>query len=322
MQKSNGIIETILLVGGFIFLWKSGLLDTSFELLLLVSTILCLIGFIAEHVYFRKKRVLKAKEYEEKELKENELLKNKGIDRKELIEEEKKNILKVPKFLDWTTDLFPLIFVIFIIRSFFFEPFTIPSGSMMPTLIAGDNIIVNKSEYGFRLPVIGTKLTNGSDVKRGDIIVFHYPLEPKINYIKRAIGLPGDIIEYKEKELFLNGEKINRVTMENYKYPKESILNLQFKENLAGVEHRILIDPNLSGTISKVMSESAAKNCEYGVEYIKCVVPQGEYFMMGDNRDGSLDSRYWGFVPDKNLVGKAMYIWSNFSDMSRLGSIE
>jgi signal peptidase I len=321
MQKTKGFIETLILVVVFIILWKSGILDTSFELLLLIATFTCLIGFLSEHFYFKKKRMVKAKEYEEKELKDNENLKNNGIDRKELIEEEKKEILKRPVFLDWTADLFPLIFVIFIIRSFFFEPFTIPSGSMMPTLIAGDNIIVNKFSYGFRLPVIDTKLTSGNDVKRGDIIVFHYPLDPKINYIKRAIGLPGDVIEYKNKDLFLNGKKVDRVSMENYTYPKEHIINAQYKENLDGVEHRILIDNNISGTISKVMSESAAKNCEYDVEYVKCVVPQGEYFMMGDNRDGSLDSRYWGFVPDKNLVGKAIFIWSNFGNMSRVGNI-
>ena len=322
MQKSSGIVETVVLVIGFVFLWKSGLLDTSFELILLILTTLCLIGFIAEHTYFKKKRVLAAENYETKELKENEALKaSNGIDRKKQIEEEKKNILKRPKFLDWTADLFPLIFVIFVARSFLFEPFTIPSGSMMPTLIAGDNIIVNKFAYGFRLPVVDTKINEGGGVKRGDIVVFHYPLDHKVNYIKRAIGLPGDVIEYKNKELFVNGEQISKVAMENYNYPHEPIVNLQYKENLTGVEHRILIDPNLSGTITKVMSESASKNCQYDVEYIKCVVPSGEYFMLGDNRDGSLDSRYWGFVPEENLVGKAVYIWSNFGNMSRAGSI-
>ena len=322
MEKSNGFKETVFLVVVFIILWKSGFLDTSFEIILSLGTFLCFIGFVAEHTYFKKKRIEKAKIYKEEETKANESLKTNGVNREQIIEEKTKDILKRPKYLDWTSDLFPLVFVIFIIRSFIVEPFTIPSGSMMPTLIKGDNILVSKYSYGVKLPVVWNTLIGGSDVKRGDIVVFHYPLEPRVNYIKRAIGLPGDTIEYKNKELFINGTKIVEEKMEDYTYPKEPKVTLQFNENLLGVNHRILIEPNASGTITKVLSKSASDNCEYAEEYVKCVVPKNEYFMMGDNRDGSLDSRYWGFVPEKNLVGKAFYIWSNWGDMSRFGSIK
>lgn len=322
MKKSNGIIETVILVAIFLVLWKTGVLDASFEILLMSATIICGIFFVAEYLYFKKNRLKKAQEYFDKENKENEILKENGIDRTKIIEETFKEMKEQPSWLDWTAGLFPIIFIIFIARSFLYEPFTIPSGSMMPTLIKGDNILVNKYHYGLRLPVFDNKLTEGNKVERGDIIVFHYPLEHNVNYIKRAVGLPGDVIEYKNKELFINGEQIKREQMDNYQYPVEPVINLQFKENLGGVEHRILIDPNVSGTVKEVLTPKVLDYCEYAEEHIKCVVPENHYFMLGDNRDGSSDSRYWGMVPDKNLVGKAVYLWSNFGDMSRVGSIK
>lgn len=322
MKRSSGIYESIILIGLFYILWKFGLLDANFEKILMLATFICGIGFIAEKAYFKKKRQQIAKEYEVKETQENNELKTNGVNREEIIKEKTKEILEQPKYLEWTAGLFPVLIIIFIVRSFIVEPFNIPSGSMMPTLIEGDNILVKKYEYGLRVPVFNTQITEGNKVKRGDIIVFHYPMEPNIKYIKRAIGLPGDTIEYKNKELFVNGEKINRTQMENYKYPRINKTTLQFKEKLGDVEHQILIEPEASGTVTRLLKDDFLKNCKYDEDYIKCVIPEKSYYMMGDNRDASLDSRYWGFVPEENLVGKAVAIWSNFSDMSRVGSIK
>jgi len=194
--------------------------------------------------------------------------------------------------------------LVFVIRTFIVEPFKIPSGSMMPTLIAGDFIAVNKFSYGLRLPVFNKLIFETGSPQRGDVFVFHYPKDPSIDYIKRVIGLPGDNIKYENKKLFVNDVEVSQTYTSIYKYSLKQDLEVsakEFVEDHGDYSHSILIHD--------IPSES-----------VEFVVPDGHYFAMGDNRDNSSDSRVWGFVPDELLVGKAFVIWLNFSEPNRIGN--
>ncbi len=184
------------------------------------------------------------------------------------------------------------------------EPFKIPSGSMMPTLIAGDFIAVNKFSYGLRLPVFNKMILPLSLPERGDVFVFHYPKDPSIDYIKRVIGLPGDEIRYENKSLFINGVEAKQTWVGDYNYfmrESQPMIAKEMRETLGSVDHTILIH-------------------EIPDENYRFTVPLGHYLAMGDNRDNSSDSRVWGFVPDDYLVGKAFMIWLNFDQFSRIGN--
>ena len=229
-------------------------------------------------------------------------------------------VLQQPWWLDWTAGLFPVIAIVFLMRSFLFEPFRIPSGSMLPTLLVGDLILVNKYEYGLRLPVINTKLTAGNPVQRGDVMVFRYPPNPNVDYIKRVIGLPGDEIAYLNKRLSINGQAVEQSTVADF-FDRESMrYQKQFEESLPGQrQHRLLINEAAPAGVMAAGDFPQRGNCRYSIEGVVCKVPDGHYFMMGDNRDNSLDSRYWGFVPDANVVGRAFFVWMNFGDLGRIG---
>ncbi len=201
-------------------------------------------------------------------------------------------------------EFFPILLLVFVIRTFLIEPFKIPSGSMMPTLIAGDFIAVNKFVYGLRLPVFNKLIYKIGSPQRGDVFVFHYPKDPSIDYIKRVIGVPGDTIRYESKKLFINNQELSQSYLGEYEYQLNADLSLKAKEFLEtnnNLSHSILIHDIPSETI-------------------EFTVPEGHYFAMGDNRDNSSDSRVWGFVPDHLLVGKAFVIWLNFNDFNRIGS--
>lgn len=225
-----------------------------------------------------------------------------------------------PRWIDWTAGLFPVLLVVLLARSFLFEPFRIPSGSMMPTLIPGDLILVNKLAYGLRLPVTGTRLLGGGLPERGDVIVFHHPLDRRMIYIKRVIGLPGDEVVYLDKRLVVNGERMRQSRPRGRALPgeKEKWLTMR-AEQIGSRTHRILLDPKVTPEVKPVQGVSAGDACRYSARGIVCQVPAGSYFVMGDNRDNSLDSRYWGFVPEKNIVGRAFLIWANFKNMKRVG---
>ncbi|MCD8340001.1 MAG: signal peptidase I [Burkholderiales bacterium] len=227
-----------------------------------------------------------------------------------------------PKWLEYTAGFFPIILIIFVIRSFFFEPFRIPSGSMMPTLETGDMILVNKYKYGVRLPVLNTKILNWEEPKRGDVAVFRYPPNPEIDYIKRIVGLPGDRITYIDKKLKVNGVPVPETPAGTF-YDETKLLDLnQFDERLDDVTHKILIDRTRPSSLYALPTHTDPGACEYVPGGLDCIVPKNTYFVLGDNRDNSEDSRYWGFVPEKNLVGKAFLIWLNVSKPSRIGFFE
>jgi len=213
---------------------------------------------------------------------------------------------------------------VFLLRSFLFEPFKIPSGSMMPTLLAGDLILVNKFVYGLRLPVINTKITEGRPPARGEVMVFRYPPKPSIDYIKRMVGVPDDEVAYLNKKLTVNGQPVSKKAIPEY-FDEEAMRYLkQYTEKLGDKEHKLLNDDSRRAGLSEaeIMAFPYQENCRYSVEGVVCKVPEGHYFMMGDNRDNSLDSRYWGFVPDRNIVGKAFLVWMNFGNFKRIGSFQ
>jgi signal peptidase I len=213
------------------------------------------------------------------------------------LDEAKDQLLKEPVLVEYSRSLFPVILAVLVLRSFVVEPFRIPSGSMMPTLLVGDFILVNKFAYGVRLPVINTKILDAGEPERGDVVVFRYPKNPSVDYIKRVIGLPGDKVAYYNKKLFINGEPAKQEAQGTFIGTGSGVSMSGAKkrlERLLGVDHQILIDES-RGTMEGEFT-----------------VPEGQYFVMGDNRDNSNDSRYWGFVPEENLVGKAFMIWMNW----------
>ena len=228
-----------------------------------------------------------------------------------------------PWWVEYAKSFFPVILLVFCIRSFLVEPFKIPSGSMIPTLQVGDFILVNKFTFGLRLPIINQKIVPLSDPQRGDVMVFHYPENPSVDYIKRVVGIPGDTIEYRNKQLFINGIEQKQTADGDYNYV-ESGLNFVHTERriekLGEHEHRLLVNPDMPNVhLGAIADFKGRENCTYDDRQVTCKVPAGNYFMMGDNRDNSRDSRYWGFVPDNQIVGKAFFIWMNFSDLKRVG---
>ncbi|MDE2586457.1 MAG: signal peptidase I [Betaproteobacteria bacterium] len=224
-----------------------------------------------------------------------------------------------PWWVEYGAGFFPVILVVFLLRSFVMEPFKIPSGSMIPTLLVGDFILVNKYTYGIRLPIINKKVIEVSQPQRGDVMVFRYPEDPSVDYIKRVVGLPGDKIAYQNKRLTINGQPLAYQKTDDYLHPERLFYSQQYREKLGEVEHRILNDSEAPSFVNDATTYPFRENCLYNNAGVICTVPPGHYFMMGDNRDNSRDSRVWGFVPDENIVGKAFLIWFNFSDLSRIG---
>lgn len=216
------------------------------------------------------------------------------------MEEQSEALIKEPMLVEYSKSFFPVLFVVLILRSFLFEPFQIPSGSMLPTLLVGDFILVNKYSYGLRLPVAGTKVVSFADPQRGDVMVFKFPENPKINFIKRVVGVSGDKITYKDKRLTINGREISQKILAQLPPGKPEYRILS--ENLNASEHQI--QTNFRPSYSDG----------------EWVVPQGHYFVMGDNRDNSNDSRFWGFVKDDLVVGKAIFVWMHWEEFWSLPS--
>lgn len=226
---------------------------------------------------------------------------------------------RVPSWIEFCVSFFPIILAVFVVRSFIIEPFRIPSGSMLPTLQNGDLILVNKFEYGIRLPVVDKKVVDLGSPKRGDVVVFRYPVDPKVDYIKRVVGLPGDEVLYQNKKLYINGEEVPQHRDGDYYEPDRSAYVGRYTEKLGDETHDILYNSRVAQDYMAITDYPFRDQCEYFTAGIRCKVPEGHYFMMGDNRDNSLDSRYWGFVPDNYIVGRAFFIWMNFSSPSRIG---
>lgn len=251
-----------------------------FAVLLTILTILTGIGWAAERLWFARRR-------------------------RNLLEGDKPGWV-----LDFSRSFFPVIVAVLVLRSFVAEPFRIPSGSMIPTLLVGDFILVNKFTYGLRDPVFHSEFIQGGRPQRGDIVVFRWPRDPSVDFIKRIVGLPGDRIAYRDKVLYVNGEAQPQVADGAYTAPRlPGGTAYRLRETLGERPHHVIVNP-----------EEPSQDFEY-------TVPPGEYFAMGDNRDGSFDSRGWGTVPERNLVGKAFFVWMSWDgarmrpNFSRIGTV-
>lgn len=237
-------------------------------------------------------------------------------------------LLRQPTWVEYTGSFFPVILLVFCLRSFLYEPFKIPSSSMLPTLLVGDLILVNKYTYGVRLPIINKKIIEINEPKRGDVMVFKYPKDMSLDYIKRVIGVPGDKITYKNKRLIINGQEMTYKELPEFLDEERLSYAKRYEEDLMGVKHEILNDERAPTYVMGPHDFPGSELCSFDIEGFTCTVPKGSYFMMGDNRDNSADSRYWGFVPDENIVGRAFGIWMNqnvitnldLSKLKRVGS--
>ncbi len=247
-----------------------------FSVVLAIGAIVCAIIWAVDMLFFKKKRAMYAIP---------------GSDE-----------AHEPKIVEYAKSFFPILLIVFFLRSFLAEPFRIPSGSMKPTLLTGDFVLVNKFAYGIRLPLFGTKLMAKGNPQRGDVLVFRYPVNTKINFIKRVIALPGDNVKYKDKTLYINDKEMPKAFQEQVNdwndYGYEQSLKL-FTEKLNGIEHAVYIDPQRPN------------------QSVEITVPEGHYFVMGDNRDNSDDSRSWGFVADELIIGKGAYVWMSWNSQSK-----
>ena len=318
------ILTAIILAAfvGYGAAWYTGAIEGNFALLLFMATVVTGLYWLAERFVFSPRRRAAAAALQAQAEQRRAGLAAQGITQVDEgdLATARERVLAQPWWLDWTAGLFPVILVVFLLRSFVFEPFKIPSGSMIPTLLVGDLILVNKYTYGLKLPVVNTRITDGKPVQRGDVVVFRYPPQPSVDYIKRVVGVPGDEVAYLNKRLTVNGQPVATTPASDFFDESTMEYFKQFDEQLGVKNHRVIVDDRRPAFIPGAFDFPHKDNCRYSVEGVTCKVPEGSYFVMGDNRDNSLDSRFWGFVPDGNVVGRAFFVWMNFGDLRRIGS--
>jgi len=304
--------------------WYLDMWFGNFALLLFVLSFVTGLYWLAERFKFRPAREAAARNLEVQDVARRAELAKMGIEKVDGdIAKAREKLLMQPWWLDWTAGLFPVIIVVFVMRSFLFEPFKIPSGSMIPTLHVGDLILVNKFHYGVRLPVLNVRVIENNPPARGDVVVFRYPVDPRLDYIKRIVGVPGDEVSYLNAQLKINGQPVVTTPMGEV-YDDEGLRYMaQFTEEVDGKLHSIQRFPQVLPFNEAAPRQFPGRElCKYSSEGFVCTVPEGHYFVMGDNRDNSEDSRYWGFVPEENLVGRAFFIWMNFRNPSRIGRFQ
>jgi len=310
-------------LGAYVLAMITGLVPTDFAMFLFLSTIVSGAYFAAEFAVFApRRRAAAARELAEFDRRNQAAseVDTQGVAKERHALEER--LSARPWWLEYTAGFFPVIVLVFLLRSFLYEPFRIPSGSMIPTLQIGDLILVNKFEYGIRLPIVNRTIVDVGHPKRGDVIVFRYPHDPTQDYIKRVIGLPGDRIEYRNHELRINAVPVALVPMDRYYDPGRMQTYEQLIEKIDSIEHRVIFADGNGVQVRAAMQHTNPEACVYSDGGVACKVPRGSYFVMGDNRDNSEDSRFWGFVPDRNIVGHAFFIWMNFGNVGRIGSFK
>ena len=300
--------------------WFMGAVEGNFAFLLFMASAVTGVYWLAERFYFLPARQAAVRRLQDADEQRRAGLEKQGISRVDGdLAQAAEDILAQPWWLDWTAGLFPVIISVFFLRSFIVEPFKIPSGSMIPTLLVGDLILVNKFHYGLRLPVLNTKITEGEKPQRGDVMVFRYPPRPSLDYIKRVVGVPGDTVAYLNKRLTVNGQAVPTESVPEFFDEDAMRYFKQFEEKFGTQSHRVLNDEQRPAFVPGADKFPGSEGCNYTIEGVTCKVPEGHFFMMGDNRDNSMDSRYWGFVPEKNIVGKAFFVWMNFGNLKRVG---
>jgi signal peptidase I len=296
----------------------------NFALILFLLTVATGVLWLLDLVVFRKRRqAALAEELAAFDQRAREaLVVNEGAVLSERAQLEER-LLRQPAWVEYAASFFPVLLVVFMLRSFVAEPFKIPSSSMRPTLEVGDFILVNKFVYGLRLPIIETKVVPLSDPKRGDVVVFRYPLNPSQDFIKRVIGVGGDVVAYVDKKLTVNGKPLPEVPDGTYGYLENMRYETLDRERVTAdtgdgsKTYTIGVNPRAPPVNQlAVRPFPGRENCDYNERGFTCKVPAGKYLMMGDNRDNSDDSRYWGFVPDDHIRGKAFFIWWNWDDIS------
>ena len=300
--------------------WFMGAVEGNFAFLLFMASAVTGVYWLAERFYFLPARQAAVRRLQDADEQRRAGLEKQGISRVDGdVAQAAEDILAQPWWLDWTAGLFPVIISVFFLRSFIVEPFKIPSGSMIPTLLVGDLILVNKFHYGLRLPVLNTKMTEGEKPQRGDVMVFRYPPRPSLDYIKRGVGVPGDTVAYLNKRLTVNGQAVPTESVPEFFDEDAMRYFKQYEEKFGTQSHRVLNDEQRPAFVPGADKFPGSEGCNYTIEGVTCKVPEGHFFMMCDNRDNSMDSRYWGFVPEKNIVGKAFFVWMNFGNLKRVG---
>ncbi len=303
--------------------WYGGAVQGNFALLLMLATGVTGLYWLAEKFWFWPQRKRAAQRLLDEHKARLAALEKQGFGQSlDDVEPARQQLLRQPWWLDWTAGLFPVILAVFVLRSFLFEPFKIPSGSMIPTLHVGDLILVNKFHYGVRLPVFHHKLLANQQPQRGDVMVFRFPPQPSLDYIKRVVAVPGDQVSYLNKRLSINGELVPRSAEPDFFDPDTLRHSRQYTEAIGGRRFGTLNDDDRPAFIAGATDFAYRDLCSYTIEGVSCTVPSGHFFVLGDNRDNSLDSRFWGFVPEANIVGKAFFVWMNFGDLSRIGRFE
>jgi signal peptidase I len=275
-----------------------------FSIILVVITVLTGIVWLVDKFYLAPQRKLMAATAQEQST-------------TELTPQTIATLTEPSPLVDTAVQIFPVIAFVLILRSFIYEPFQIPSGSMMPTLLDGDFILVNKFNYGLKDPVARHKFIENGLPEYGDVVVFKYPEDPRVDYIKRVIGLPGDRIIYRNKSIYIKRacqeadkkcpefEKIEQEFVSKYEGPDAEFGMTEFTSEMLNKSHQILNDSHILPRVAHYFQQSGTAPDEF-------LVPAKHYFVMGDNRDNSLDGRFWGFVPEENLVGEAVAIWMSF----------
>ncbi|HEX4598500.1 MAG TPA: signal peptidase I [Burkholderiaceae bacterium] len=307
-------------LGAYVLAMIGGQVPTDFALFLFICTVVSGAYFGAEAWFFAPRR----REQTVRALLEFDRRNKTSLGaRPEALDNERsglqEQLSRRPWWVEYTAGFFPVIALVFVLRSFLFEPFRIPSGSMIPTLQIGDLILVNKYVYGIRLPVLNRTVLDLGRPQRGDVIVFRYPHQPSQDYIKRVVGLPGDKVDYRDRRLTINGTLVPMREVGPYFDPGRVQSYLQYVETLGTVDHRAIFNEGEGTPIHPALQHTNRDACVYSAGGVTCTVPPESYFVMGDNRDNSEDSRFWGFVPDRNLVGRAFFIWMNFGNVGRIG---